>query len=80
MFKNFKVKGPADRTLVYLTCFIQKCLEEIKRTPNEEKARAVVDQICREPVDLADSKNFMSALGLIDRTKLTKVSAAEKYL
>ena len=27
LFKNYKVKGPADRTVIYLTCFIQKCLE-----------------------------------------------------
>ena len=31
MFKNFKIKTPADRPLVYLTCFIQKCVEEIGR-------------------------------------------------
>ena len=29
MFANFKIKGPADKTLVYLTSFIQKCLQEI---------------------------------------------------
>lgn len=26
MFKNFKPEGPADKLIVYLTVFIQKCL------------------------------------------------------
>ena len=26
MFKNFKPEGPADKAIVYLTVFIQKCL------------------------------------------------------
>ena len=26
MFKNYKIGGPADKLVVYLTCFIQKCL------------------------------------------------------
>ena len=29
MFKNFKPEGPADKVIVYLTVFIQKCLLEI---------------------------------------------------
>ena len=29
LFKNYEVHGPADKTLIYLTCFIQKCLEVI---------------------------------------------------
>ena len=30
-FKNYEPKGPADKTLIYLTCFIQKCLETIAK-------------------------------------------------
>jgi len=26
LFKNFSPKGPADKVIVYLTVFIQKCL------------------------------------------------------
>ena len=29
MFKNFKPEGPADKLIVYLTVFIQKCLLDI---------------------------------------------------
>ena len=27
LFKNYKVMGGADKVVIYLTCFIQKCLE-----------------------------------------------------
>ena len=30
-FKNYAVQGPADKTLIYLTVFIQKCLEVISK-------------------------------------------------
>ena len=30
-FKNFEVKGPADKTMIYLTVFIQKCLDLISK-------------------------------------------------
>ena len=26
-FKNYPIEGPADRVTVFLTCYIQKCLE-----------------------------------------------------
>ena len=29
MFKNYEVKGPADRTLIYITLYIQSCLNAI---------------------------------------------------
>tara|TARA_B110001450_G_C17462823_1_gene416923 strand:- start:362 stop:628 length:267 start_codon:yes stop_codon:yes gene_type:complete len=31
LFKNFKVKGPADLLMIYMTCFIQKVLETISK-------------------------------------------------
>ena len=29
LFKNFEVQGPADKTLIFLTVYISKCLEVI---------------------------------------------------
>ena len=29
LFKNYDVRGPADKTLIYLTVFIQKLLETV---------------------------------------------------
>ena len=55
MFKNFKVKGPADKLLIYLTCFIQKCLEEIRmHNYEEDKARTVVGMIIKESVSSSE--------------------------
>ena len=33
-FKNFEVQGPADKTMIYITVFIQKCLEVIAKNPD----------------------------------------------
>ena len=34
LFKNYKIKGPADKVIVYLTSFIQKCFEFIQKKPD----------------------------------------------
>ena len=34
LFKNFKPEGPADRLIVYLTVFIQKCLSDMIKIKN----------------------------------------------
>jgi actin related protein 2/3 complex subunit 3 len=31
LFKYYDVKGPADKVIIYLTVFIQKCLEIIAK-------------------------------------------------
>ena len=38
LFKNFKVQGGGDKVVIYLTCFIQKCLEQMQRFPTKEQA------------------------------------------
>ena len=30
-FKNYEVRGPADKVIIYLTVFIQRCLEVIAK-------------------------------------------------
>jgi actin related protein 2/3 complex subunit 3 len=34
-FKNFDVKGPADRVLIYLTLYIQECLLKLSKLPSK---------------------------------------------
>ena len=67
LFKNFKVQGPGDRMLIYLTCFIQKCLEQMTRFPEETKARNVVAQIVgdAQAIDISQPTFFMNKLGLM---------------
>ena len=31
LFKNYNIKGSADKVIIYLTVFIQKCLETINK-------------------------------------------------
>src|SRR2546423_432342 len=38
LFKNFPIKGDADKVLVYITVFISKCIEVISNNPDEKVA------------------------------------------
>lgn len=73
MFKNFKPEGPADKVIVYLTVFIQKCLQEIQRKGincSRADAQSIVDQLVKEAVPVStDAKFFMRQLGLLAAPK-----------
>ena len=70
LFKNFKVKGPADKTIVFLTCFIQKVLQELKRhDKNQNKAHGIVDELIKLPVELTNEQYFMNKLALFHKAK-----------
>ena len=59
MFKNFQPKCGADRTLVYLFCFIQKCLELVAKTPNDEaKAKDAVMALANENLGSIQDPRF----------------------
>ncbi|KHJ80944.1 hypothetical protein OESDEN_19375, partial [Oesophagostomum dentatum] len=34
-FREFEIKGPSDRTLIYLTFYITECLRKLQRSPNK---------------------------------------------
>jgi actin related protein 2/3 complex subunit 3 len=38
LFRNFEIKGPADRTLIYLTFYTQQCLKELEKETEPQKA------------------------------------------
>ena len=62
-FKNFEVKGPADKTLIYLTVYISKVLEVIAKSPEKDKATAAVFKLSMEPVQSSSAAGFfMKAL------------------
>ena len=44
LFKNFNIEGDADKLLVYITVFIQKCLEKAN-DPNQQKAKENILQL-----------------------------------
>ena len=70
LFKNYKIHGAGDRCIIFLTCFIQKCLEQILRFPQQDVATRIVGQIVADPKagDIANNTFFMNKLGLLKAT------------
>ena len=68
MFKNYKVEGPADKVIVFLTCYIQKCLEQIQRYPEHDKAVRIVQEIASDPkaFDIKDKQHVLHKLGQLN--------------
>ena len=79
-FKNYEIKSNADRTLVYLTVCISKCLALLKDVgEDEEKARKVLGAFCHEPIPpVLSSDSFMK--NLITKTTDSKGEELNKYL
>ena len=48
LFKNYKVQGPGDKVIVYLTAFIQKCMEQMFRFPQPDKAKTIIGMIVKD--------------------------------
>jgi len=73
MFKNFKPLGPADKIIVYLTVFIQKCLNEIERKKpraDKDQAEKIIEDLVKEQVPFSnDNDFFMRKLGLLGQPK-----------
>jgi actin related protein 2/3 complex, subunit 3 len=60
LFRNFEIKGTADRTLIYLTLYISKCLQKLGRLDKGGAEKAVY-QLAIENFALPGDRNF--ALG-----------------
>ena len=67
LFKNYKIGGAGDKIMVFLTAFIQKCLEQMFRFPDQERATRVCDMIIKDPqaLDVGSDKFFLNKLGLL---------------
>jgi actin related protein 2/3 complex subunit 3 len=79
LFKNFPIKGDADRLLVYITVFIQKCLEVAYNNSQDiDKAKIVMKNL----VDDADwSPNTKSHfLNNLTNVKSNEISSLQQYL
>ncbi len=68
LFKNYKIQGSGDKNLIYLTAFIQKCLEQMLRYPAPDQAKKVVDQIVADAkaYEVGQQTFFMNKLGLLN--------------
>ena len=67
LFKNYKIKGGADKVIIYLTCFMQKLFEQMVRYPAKDAATAIANQICNDAaaINVGESSFFMNKLGLL---------------
>ena len=61
LFKNFKIEGDADKLLVYITVFIQKCLERAN-DPNPVKAKENMRKLVVQCEYIPKTDNFFNAL------------------
>lgn len=59
-FRNYEVKGPADRVLIYLTLYISACLQKLANLKKNDAEKAVY-QLAIENFTLPGDKAF--ALG-----------------
>eukprot|EP00164_Ancoracysta_twista_P005336 GFYU01007299.1.p1 GENE.GFYU01007299.1~~GFYU01007299.1.p1 ORF type:complete len:176 (-),score=45.50 GFYU01007299.1:185-712(-) len=60
-FRNFDMKGPADRTLVYLTCYITTCLKALERTQTKEDGKKTLTTLALDSFSVPGDNGF--ALG-----------------
>ena len=59
LFRNFEVKGPGDRLLIYLTLFISKCLVKFaEKKPNKSEAEKILYAVAIENFSLPGDKDF----------------------
>uniref|UniRef100_A0A7S3JA92 Actin-related protein 2/3 complex subunit 3 n=1 Tax=Euplotes harpa TaxID=151035 RepID=A0A7S3JA92_9SPIT len=81
-FQNYEIKSSADRTLVYLTVVISKCLALLNEVgENEEKAKKALGAFCHEPIPpISSSKFFLKSSGLISSEIGGKEQTLSKYL
>lgn len=61
LFRNFEIKGPADRTLIVLILFISDCLAKIgsaRTTPNKIEATKLLNTLSVDNFPIPGDANF----------------------
>ena len=76
LFKNFNIEGDADKLLVYITVFIQKCLEKANDA-NQQKAKENMKKLVDQCEYVPKTENFFNVLVT---KKDSEVPALQKYL
>ena len=61
-FKNYDVRGPADKVLIFLTVYIQKLIEVVAKNPDQNEAKKAISALFQEAVPTTASAGFMAAL------------------
>ena len=76
LFKNFTIDGDADKLLVYITVFIQKCLEKAN-VPDAAKAKENMKKLVDTCEYVPKTENFFNILVTLKQNELGNL---QKYL
>ncbi|CAN6636487.1 actin-related protein 2/3 complex subunit 3 [Trichomonascus vanleenenianus] len=57
-FRNFEIKGPADRTLIYGILFVSQCLTQLKSTTNADEAMRILNTLAVSPFSVPGDPMF----------------------
>jgi len=57
-FRNYEIKSDADRTLIYITLYIQECLKKLQRCSTKEEGRKALYTLAVSSFDLPGDPGF----------------------
>nr|CAB3223166.1 actin-related protein 2/3 complex subunit 3-like [Phallusia mammillata] len=57
-FRNYEIKTDADRTLIYITLYIQECLKKLTKCATREQGRKELYTLAVSPFDLPGDPGF----------------------
>ena len=57
-FKNYEIKGDADRVLIYLTLYISECLKKLQRCQSKEQGRKELQTLAVMAFDIPGDPKF----------------------
>ena len=77
LFKNYPIKGDADKLLVYITVFVSKCIELISNDPDEKKANTSLNALINDAEWNPNKANFFNNLVSLNTSE---VSDLQSYL
>lgn len=58
LFRNFEVRGPADRLLVYLTLYVTECLKKVEAAPSKPDALRSLTNMALEAFAIPGDASF----------------------
>jgi actin related protein 2/3 complex subunit 3 len=58
LFKNFEIKSPADRTLIYGILFISSCLSKLRPTTSKADANKILNTLALDSFVLPGEPSF----------------------
>ena len=77
LFKNYSIDGDADKLIVYITVFIQKCLEKTDMNTEPNTAKANMKKLVDSCEYIPNTENFFNVL--VDK-KQNEIPNLQKYL